>query len=197
MSETKAGFVVFIGGATGSGKTTLAWRLAREHGFTALASVDYIREALRARSLWPDGRVPVELQESSYVTSDFLTQSQYLVESVGRVAGRMLQKKEMGVIEGVNLVPSQLESLLSGRFQGRHLFVLLTLGLEQTRKERLSTRGPRYLAHAPIIATLGRLLQADAEALRRRAPDVNIVCIDAAGPVAETARETLRRLGRL
>ncbi len=194
MHENKAGFVVFIGGATGSGKTTLAWRLVREHGFTALVSVDYVREALRARSLWPAGRIPAELQESSYITSDFLAQSQYLVESIGRIAGRMVQKGETGVIEGVNLVPSQLQDILGGPLQGRHLFVLLTMELEEKHKERLSSRGARYLRHAPTIATLGKLLQADVAALQRLAPDIHIVCIDAAGPVVDTAQETLRHL---
>lgn len=185
---SKPGSVVFIGGATGAGKTTLAWHLIRHQGFTALVSVDYIREALRAQSLWPDGKVPVELRESSYVSADFLSQSNYLVESVGRIAERMLKKKETGVIEGVNLVPSQLRGLLAGPLKDRHLFIMLTVELEVNHRERLGTRGKRYLDHAPTITTIGRLLRADAEALMQNAPDLNIVCLDASGPVAATAQ---------
>jgi 2-phosphoglycerate kinase len=162
--------------------------LIRDQGFTALVSVDYLREALRAQSLWPEGKVPVELQESSYVSTNFLSQSNYLVESIGRVAERMLKKRETGVIEGVNLVPSQLSGLLAGPLKGRHLFVMLTVGLESRHRERLGTRGKRYLEHAPTITTIGRLLRADAETLAQNAPDLNIVCLDASGAVTATAQ---------
>ena len=179
--------MVFISGATGAGKTTLAWHLIRNQGFTALVSVDYLREALRAPSLWPEDKVPVELRESSYVSADFLSQSGYLVESIGRVAERMLKKGEIGVIEGVNLVPSQLSGLLAGPLKDRHLF-MLTVDLESHHRERLSTRGKRYLDYAPTITTIGRLLLADAEMLIQKAPNLNIVCIDASGAVTATAQ---------
>jgi 2-phosphoglycerate kinase len=196
ISENKAGGVIFIGGATGAGKTTLAWHLIREQGFTALVSVDYIREALRAPSLWPGGQVPVELQESSYVAADFLSQSRYLVESIGRIATRMLKKGEMGVIEGVNLVPSQLSGMLAGSLKDRHLFIMLTVGVEVKHRERLSTRGARYIDHAPTITTIGRLLREDAEATRQHTPDVNLIYIDASGPVADTTRVLRQQINR-
>lgn len=196
ISAGKTGGVIFIGGPTGAGKTTLAWHLIREQGFTALVSVDYIREALRAPSLWPGGQVPVELQESSYVATDFLSQSRYLVESIGRIAGRMLKKGERGVIEGVNLVPSQLAGMLTGLLKGQHLFIMLTVGLELKHRERLSTRGARYIDHAPIITTIGRLLREDAEVTKQHMPAVNLIYLDASGPVADTAKVLRQQINR-
>jgi len=119
--------VVLIGGATGTGKSTVATELAYRLGITRVTSTDFIRQTLRAffarefmptvhHSSFEAGDVlPNEEQETGDPTLlGFLEQTRNVLVGARAAVERALEEGWSMVLEGVHLVPGMLPHNLAG-----------------------------------------------------------------------------------
>jgi len=114
--------IVLIGGATGTGKSTIATEAAHRLGITRVTSTDFIRETLRAffsRAFMPTvhyssfeaGLALTKAEEEE--TGDprllgFLDQTRNVLVGVDAAIERALREGRSLVLEGVHLVPGML-----------------------------------------------------------------------------------------
>jgi len=112
--------VILIGGATGTGKSTVATKIAYELGITRLTSTDSIRQTLRAffshefmptihYSSFSAGEAVPDADDP--LVAGFLDQSRNVLVGVNAAIERALQEGWSMVLEGVHLVPGLLPSL--------------------------------------------------------------------------------------
>jgi 2-phosphoglycerate kinase len=113
--------IVLIGGAPGSGKSTVATEVAHRLGITRIVSTDVVRQVMRgviAREVLPQihtssfaagDTIPVPLlgdvDSEQRMLVGFAQQSETVRVGVGGVVDRALQERFPLVIEGVHLVP--------------------------------------------------------------------------------------------
>jgi 2-phosphoglycerate kinase len=120
LKELDVPVVLLIGGATGTGKSTVATEVAYRLGITRVTSTDVVRQTMRAffsREFMPS------IHTSSFeaataatsadaevdpVLSGFLEQTRNVLVGVHAVVERALQEGWSMVIEGVHLVPGML-----------------------------------------------------------------------------------------
>ena len=110
--------MVFIGGATGTGKSTVATELAYRFGITRVTSTDFVRQTMRAffsrafmpaihqssfeaGDVYPDAEDPIEY--------GFVQQARNVLVGVGASSERALEEDWSLVLEGVHLVPGMVE----------------------------------------------------------------------------------------
>lgn len=117
--------IVLVGGATGTGKSTVAVELAHRLGITRVASTDFIRQTMRA--FFASDFMPA-IHTSSFeagsvvdpdVTGDpavvgFVEQSRQVCVAVDAAMRRALTEGWSMVLEGVHLVPGLVLSQLEG-----------------------------------------------------------------------------------
>lgn len=122
LDERDGTLVVLVGGTSGSGKSTVAARVARRLGIEHMVGTDSLREALR--SAIPPGVAPA-LHESSYTAHRTLTSfvgEDAKVERLGFLEharpvatglnGLLRRARTEGtrvVVEGIHVVPSLIE----------------------------------------------------------------------------------------
>ena len=117
--------IVLVGGATGTGKSTVAVEVAHRLGITRVASTDFIRQTMRA--FFSSDFMPA-IHTSSFeagtvvepdVTGDptivgFLEQSRQVCVAVDAALRRALTEGWSMVLEGVHLVPGLVTGSLEG-----------------------------------------------------------------------------------
>jgi 2-phosphoglycerate kinase len=98
--------IVLIGGATGTGKSTVATEVAHRLGITRVTSTDVIRQTLRA---FFDTRAMPSIHASTFegepLLPAFLEQSEHVLMGVGAAIDRARDERWSIVVEGVHLVP--------------------------------------------------------------------------------------------
>jgi 2-phosphoglycerate kinase len=121
LRELDVPVIVLLGGATGTGKSTVATELAYRLGITRVTSTDFIRQTMRAffsRDFMPsihyssfeagEGlREPEEAEEPTI--AGFLDQSRNVLVGVHASIDRALEEGWSMVLEGVHLVPGLVE----------------------------------------------------------------------------------------
>jgi 2-phosphoglycerate kinase len=114
---TRKPLVVLIGGATGTGKSTVATEVAYTLGITRLTSTDSIRQTLRAffsyefmptvhHSSFSAGEAVPEADDP--LVAGFLEQSRNVLVGVQASIDRALQEGWSIIFEGVHVVPGLL-----------------------------------------------------------------------------------------
>src|SRR5437764_4079332 len=118
LRELDLPIIVFIGGATGTGKSTVATELAYRFGITRVTSTDFVRQTMRAffsRAFMPS------IHQSSFEAGDvypdaddplefgFREQARNVLVGVRASSERALQEGWSLVLEGVHLVPGMVE----------------------------------------------------------------------------------------
>ena len=106
--------IVLIGGATGTGKSTVATEVAYRLGITRVTSTDFVRQTMRA-FLAPEF-MPAIHYSSFEVPSEgepgavdgFVAQTQNVLVGARALIDRALQEGWSLVLEGVHLVPGML-----------------------------------------------------------------------------------------
>jgi 2-phosphoglycerate kinase len=113
--------VVLVGGATGTGKSTVAVEVAHRLGITRVTSTDVVRQTMRAffsREFMPSihyssfeaaPSVAKEELESDAMLRGFLDQTRNVLVGVKAVLARALEEGYSVALEGVHLVPGLLE----------------------------------------------------------------------------------------
>jgi 2-phosphoglycerate kinase len=115
--------VILIGGATGTGKSTVATEIAYKLGITRLTSTDSIRQTLRAffshefmptihYSSFSAGEAVADADDP--LVAGFLEQSRNVLVGVNASIERALQEGWSIIFEGVHLVPGLLPTRMEG-----------------------------------------------------------------------------------
>jgi 2-phosphoglycerate kinase len=106
--------VLLVGGATGTGKSTVATEVAHRLGITRVTSTDFIRQTIRA--YFPPGEMPAVHASSFEVGGGegFLEQTRRVLVGVDASIARALTEGWSMVIEGVHLVPGLVPSEIEG-----------------------------------------------------------------------------------
>ena len=106
LRELDLPLVILVGGATGTGKSTVATEIAYRLGITRVTSTDFIRQTMRA--FFSEDFMPA-IHHSSFegdpVIETFLEQSRAVLVGVRAAIERALHEGWSMVLEGVHLVP--------------------------------------------------------------------------------------------
>jgi 2-phosphoglycerate kinase len=118
LEELDMPIIVLIGGATGTGKSTVATEVAYRLGITRVTSTDFVRQTLRAffsPEFMPSihyssfeagkGLRSAEEEEVDPLLHGFLDQTRNVLVGVNAALERSLAEGWSTVIEGVHLVP--------------------------------------------------------------------------------------------
>ncbi|MGH2921323.1 MAG: 2-phosphoglycerate kinase, partial [Gaiellaceae bacterium] len=124
LEELDMPIIVLVGGATGTGKSTIATEVAYRLGITRVTSTDFVRQTMRALfspELMPtihqssfDAGAPLhsaEEEEVDPLIHGFLDQSRHVLVGVRAAIDRALEEGWSMVLEGVHLVPGMLPSI--------------------------------------------------------------------------------------
>jgi 2-phosphoglycerate kinase len=124
LSELDLPIVLLVGGATGTGKSTLATEVAHRLGITRVTSTDFIRQTMRAffaKEFMPsvhyssfDAQLALtkaEEDEAGDATLlGFLDQTRNVLVGVDAAIDRALEEGWSMVLEGVHLVPGMISA---------------------------------------------------------------------------------------
>jgi 2-phosphoglycerate kinase len=117
--------IVLVGGATGTGKSTVATEIAYRLGITRVTSTDSVRQTMRAffsedfmpsihYSSFEAGRAVVDEDDPDRVVHGFLDQTRNVLVGVRAAIERALQEGWSMVLEGVHLVPGMVPAEIEG-----------------------------------------------------------------------------------
>ncbi|HVP75117.1 MAG TPA: hypothetical protein VMS63_03765 [Gaiellaceae bacterium] len=120
LRELELPLVILVGGATGTGKSTVATEIAYRLGITRVTSTDFVRETMRAffshefmpsihYSSFEAGAAAAEADDP--LVAGFLEQSRQVLVGVRASIERALHEGWSMVLEGVHLVPGLLPPL--------------------------------------------------------------------------------------
>jgi 2-phosphoglycerate kinase len=129
--------IVLVGGATGTGKSTVATEVAQRLGITRVTSTDFIRQTMRAffsPEFMPsvhyssfeagEGLPAAEREAGDPLLLGFIDQTRNVLVGVQASIDRALEENWSMVLEGVHLVPGMLTT------PARALVVHVVLGIE-------------------------------------------------------------------
>ena len=116
--------ILLVGGATGTGKSTVATEVAYRLGITRVTSTDFVRQTMRAffsRDFMPSihyssfeaGEARDE-DDPDRVVHGFLDQTRNVLVGVRAAIERVMQEGWSMVLEGVHLVPGMLPTEIEG-----------------------------------------------------------------------------------
>jgi 2-phosphoglycerate kinase len=168
LQELDLPIILLVGGATGTGKSTVATEAAYRLGITRVTSTDFIRQTMRAffssefmpsihySSFEVGGR---DADEPDPLLNGFLEQTRNVLVGVRAAIERAMQEGWSMVLEGVHLVPGMLPASIEGA-----LVVQCVLAIEDeaehashfaTRDTDQGARAPaKYLRHLDDIRTI-------------------------------------------
>jgi 2-phosphoglycerate kinase len=129
LSELDLPLILLVGGATGTGKSTVATDVAYRLGITRVTSTDFVRQTMRAffssefmpaihHSSFEAGRAMAsdedDRADSQGVLDGFLEQTREVLVGVRAAIDRALEEGWSMVLEGVHLVPGMLPKQIEG-----------------------------------------------------------------------------------
>jgi 2-phosphoglycerate kinase len=127
LQELDMPLIVLIGGATGTGKSTVATEVAYRLGITRVTSTDFVRQTMRAlftpeflpaihTSSFDAGKTLPRAQEEEVdpLLHGFLEQTRHVLVGVQAAIDRSLEEGWSMVLEGVHLVPGMLPGPIEG-----------------------------------------------------------------------------------
>jgi 2-phosphoglycerate kinase len=127
LTELEMPLIVLIGGATGTGKSTVATEVAYRLGITRVTSTDFVRQTMRAlftpaylpaihMSSFDAGKALPTAQEEEIdpLLHGFLEQTRHVLVGVQAAIDRSLEEGWSMVLEGVHLVPGMLSRQIEG-----------------------------------------------------------------------------------
>lgn len=168
--------VLLIGGATGTGKSTVATETAHRLGITRLTSTDSIRQTMRAffsREFMPSvhyssfGAGAAVPDADDPLTAGFIEQSRNVLVGVNASIDRALEEGWSIILEGVHLVPGLLPAHVEGAV---FCPCVLSIDDETTHAQHFFARSggterplANYLDHFAEIRRLQRFIVGRAE----------------------------------
>jgi len=148
------GFIIFIIGTNGVGKTTIANKLSKKIGFNSVVETDDLRECLRSRedlfecssksdeyellkasSYLSDG---IEVGDDEHRLIGYHGQCKIMTDIILAIVKRKQKNKHSAIFEGINIMPTQLvEKGIMSRYI---LFVHLQVMPDKLLKKRLEMK---------------------------------------------------------
>ncbi|HEY6151430.1 MAG TPA: hypothetical protein VIW19_12990, partial [Gaiellaceae bacterium] len=127
LYELDRPMILLVGGATGTGKSTVATDVAYRLGITRVTSTDFVRQTMRAffsrefmpaihHSSFEAGRATAgdEDDGNQAVIDGFMEQTREVIVGVRASIDRALEEGWSMVLEGVHLVPGMLPKEIDG-----------------------------------------------------------------------------------
>jgi 2-phosphoglycerate kinase len=127
LYELDLPMILLVGGATGTGKSTVATDVAYRLGITRVTSTDFVRQTMRAffsrefmpaihHSSFEAGRATAgdEADGNQAVIDGFMEQTREVIVGVRASIERALEEGWSMVLEGVHLVPGMLPKQIEG-----------------------------------------------------------------------------------
>ena len=127
LYELDVPIILLVGGATGTGKSSVATDVAYRLGITRVTSTDFVRQTMRAffstefmpaihHSSFEAGRAMAgdEDEDNQAVLDGFLEQTREVLVGVRAAIDRALEEGWSIVLEGVHLVPGMLPKEIKG-----------------------------------------------------------------------------------
>jgi len=152
IDELDRPLIIYLGGASGTGKSVMSTFLAGRLGINKITGTDTIREIMRLvfnRDLLPSlhnssskaGSVmPKNLEKSDRLISGFCLQSQQVSVGVKAVVDRAIKERTSMIIEGIHLLPNMEQAIREGTKQAYHIPITLSLMNEKHHKNRFLER---------------------------------------------------------
>jgi 2-phosphoglycerate kinase len=190
--------VVLVGGATGTGKSTVATEAAHRLGITRVTSTDFIRQTMRAffspdfmpsvhRSSFEAAAAVADPEDPNAVLSGFLEQTRNVLVGVEAAIERALTEGWSMTLEGVHLVPGMVPSAIEGALV---VHVVLEIESEDVHRLHFHVRDAATGGTRPMHRYLSQLAQ-----IRRvqayivaQAARVGVPVIEASNTERATAR---------
>ena len=153
IDELDKPLIIYIGGASGTGKSVMATFLAGRLGINKITGTDTIREIMRLvfkRDLLPSLHnssikagigMPKTLDKSNRLIGGFCLQAQQVSVGVKAVVDRAVKEKTSMIIEGIHLLPYMQQILKEGTKRAYHIPITLSLMNEKHHKDRCFERG--------------------------------------------------------
>lgn len=130
--------VLLVGGATGTGKSSVATEVAHLLGITRVTSTDFIRQTIRA--FFSERSMP-SVHHSSFegdpALVGFLDQTRNVLVGVDAALDRALAEGWSMVLEGVHLVPGMMPAEIEGALV---VHVILAVESEEVHRTRFHIR---------------------------------------------------------
>ncbi|MDQ4019079.1 MAG: hypothetical protein M3188_04490 [Actinomycetota bacterium] len=127
LQDVDLPLIVLVGGATGTGKSTITTEVAHRLGITRVTSTDFVRQTMRAVfseafmpsihfSSFEAGRAlkPAERESEDALIAGFLEQTRNVLVGVRAVVDRALTEAHSMALEGVHVVPGLVPASLEG-----------------------------------------------------------------------------------
>ena len=152
IDELDKPLIIYIGGASGTGKSVMATFLAGRLGINKITGTDTIREIMRLvfkRDLLPSLHnssvkagigMPKTLDKSNRLIGGFCLQAQQVSVGVKAVVDRAVKEKTSMIIEGIHLLPYMQQILKEGTKRAYHIPITLSLMNEKHHKDRFVER---------------------------------------------------------
>jgi 2-phosphoglycerate kinase len=192
LERLEVPLLVLVGGATGTGKSTVATEVSHRLGITRVTSTDVVRQTMRAffsREFMPSihyssfdaaPAVSTDDPEADPVLLGFVEQTRNVLVGVRAVLARALEEGYSLALEGVHLVPGMIPPVDGAVF----CQVLLAIDDEEEHASHFWTRGgeglrpfEKYLSALPDIRRVQDYLIA--RAAKARVPVIENTSIDA------------------
>jgi 2-phosphoglycerate kinase len=116
--------ILLVGGATGTGKSTVATEMAYRLGITRVTSTDFVRQTMRAffsQDFMPsihyssfEAGLARDEDDPDRVVHGFLDQTRNVLVGVRAAIDRVLQEGWSMVLEGIHLVPGMIPAEIEG-----------------------------------------------------------------------------------
>jgi 2-phosphoglycerate kinase len=126
LEELDVPLIVLVGGATGTGKSTITTEVAHRLGITRVTSTDFVRQTMRAffspdfmptihySSFEADRAVPDDEDVADPLVHGFLEQTRNVLVGVKAALDRALTEGHSMALEGVHVVPGLVPPTLEG-----------------------------------------------------------------------------------
>ena len=152
IDELDRPLIIYLGGASGTGKSVMSTFLAGRLGINKITGTDTIREIMRLvfnRDLLPSlhnssskaGAVmPKTLEKKDRLISGFCLQAQQVSVGVKAVVDRAIKERTSMIIEGIHLLPNMESAIRQGNKLAYHIPITLSLMNEKHHKDRFLER---------------------------------------------------------
>ena len=156
------GFIVFISGVPGVGKTTTSYELLKRYSdFRIIEETDLVREILRGYNSYLANICPcqsqyimekIKISDHTKLLSldEAKKQCEFMFSSIEYIVGRQQRKGISSIINGVHIIPEILNGLADNK---NTIYINLYINNEQELYKRLVNRDPEsyMLKHIPFI----------------------------------------------